>query len=153
MWGLHRPEALRLWVMLNSIPSEGIFQKMNHEGRECPGGPVVSTRRSHCRGPGVQSLGGELRAHKPCGVAKKKKSWSFFFFGRKKKEKKSDFSCQVQYWTSKKAIRQEKYFLRHTKAEGIHHQQTCTTSKSLRQKNNYTRAKCESKQRHEEPWK
>ena len=34
---------------------------------------MVRTQRSHCRGPWVQSLVGELRPHKPHGVTKKKK--------------------------------------------------------------------------------
>ena len=42
--------------------------------REFPGGPVVRTLRSHCWGPGVQSLVGELKSHKLHGAAKKR--WS-----------------------------------------------------------------------------
>ena len=41
--------------------------------REFPSGPVVRTLGFHCQGPGVQSLVGELRSHKPRGEAKKKK--------------------------------------------------------------------------------
>ena len=38
-----------------------------------PGGPVVRTQGFHCHGPRVQSLVGELRSHKLCSAAKKKK--------------------------------------------------------------------------------
>ena len=41
--------------------------------REFPGSPVVSTKHFHCRGPGFKSLVRELRSHKLCGPAKKKK--------------------------------------------------------------------------------
>ena len=40
---------------------------------EFPGGPVVRTLHFHCRGPGVQSLVGELRSRKLRVADKKKK--------------------------------------------------------------------------------
>ena len=41
--------------------------------RDFPGCPVVMTPHNYCRGCGVLSLVRELRSHKPCRVAKKKK--------------------------------------------------------------------------------
>lgn len=41
---------------------------------EVPGGPVVKTPCFHCQGPGVQSLVGELRSHKPSDAAKTEKT-------------------------------------------------------------------------------
>ena len=35
---------------------------------------MVRTPQSHCLGPRVQSLVGELRSHKPCGAAKNKQT-------------------------------------------------------------------------------
>ena len=42
------------------------------KNREFPGSPVVRTQRFHCW-VRVQSLVGELRSHKLCGMAKKEK--------------------------------------------------------------------------------
>ena len=41
--------------------------------REFPGSPVVRTLHFYYHGPGVQSLVGDLRSRKPCGVAPSKK--------------------------------------------------------------------------------
>ena len=44
------------------------------EGREFPGGPVVRTLSSHCRGAQVQSLVRELRSRKPSRQPKTKQN-------------------------------------------------------------------------------
>ena len=44
---------------------------LEKQDRESPGGPVVVTPHFHCRGPGVQSLVGELGSLKPGGQKKK----------------------------------------------------------------------------------
>ena len=44
----------------------GVHQIELPHGVEFPGGPVVRTLCSHCQGPGVRFLVGELRSHKLC---------------------------------------------------------------------------------------
>ena len=59
-------------VYTHAMEYYSVLKKERNSG-EFPGGPVVRTLRFHCRG-WVQSLVGELRSHKPNGVAKKKKN-------------------------------------------------------------------------------
>ena len=65
-----------MWILIRKGSFQGSSENANIEQRYQTRGilwhPVVRIPHSHCRGPRVQSLAGELRTRKLHGEAKKK---------------------------------------------------------------------------------
>ena len=60
-----------------------------------PGGPVVKTPHSHCRGHGFDPWSGKLRSHMPCGSAKSKNRYihsnTIKHYGNREKKEDTDY--------------------------------------------------------------